>query len=139
MTLRQSLAGIAVSFWLAALLPAADPLPQPARIQRPLVEVRAGPSEKFPITATLQMNDVVYVRPTVPNVGWLEIVPPTGSFSWIPDRMVKQIPNASHVLFVLGDGDDNVPLRVGGSGFSFPLDKEANVKVKRGTQLFCPR
>src|SRR5262245_26117050 len=133
MTLRQFLAGLAGLLWIMPPLFGADATTQSARIQRARVEVRAGPSEKFPITTTLQLGDVVYLRATSPNNGWLEIVPPTGSISWIPDRVVQPVGNPAQTLAVV---PDEVPLRVGGSGFSFPLDVEANVKVKNGAILY---
>src|SRR5438105_10402631 len=105
MTLRQFLAGLAGLLWLAVPSFAAGP----ERIARPQVEVRAGPSEKFPITATLQLGDPVHVRGPAANPGWMEIVPPAGSYSWISHLMIQQVAGAPQTVFVVGD---DVPLRI---------------------------
>src|SRR5260370_34399406 len=127
---RRFLTGWAVMLCCVMSLPAADN-PQQARIARAEAEVRAGPSEKFPITATLHANDLVAVRRPASDGKWLEIVPPAGSFSWIADRLVTSSDRAG-VLSALGD---ELPLRVGSPGFSYPLEVAEKEKVKRGAIL----
>ena len=53
-------------------------------VLQPAVEIRSGPSEKFYPTSKMLRNDrVTVLRESKEAPGWLEIKPPTGSFSWI--------------------------------------------------------
>ena len=85
------------SFMLAAVsglvlaAPAAAQYPAEAVILND-VEVRSGPSKNFYPTSKLHRNDKVLVfRESKEAPGWLEIKPPTGSFSWINGKFVKQV------------------------------------------------
>lgn len=61
-----------------------------AAIMQKDVEVRSGPSTTFFPTSKLNQNDKVLVlRESKEAPGWLEIVPPAGSFSWINAKHVK--------------------------------------------------
>ncbi len=54
------------------------------------VEVRSGPSKTFYPTSKLNQNDKVLVlREAKEAPGWLEIMPPPGSFSWVNSKFVK--------------------------------------------------
>lgn len=56
------------------------------------VEVRSGPSKNFYPTSRLVQNDKVLVlRESKESPGWLEIKPPSGSFSWVNAKFVKQV------------------------------------------------
>jgi uncharacterized protein YgiM (DUF1202 family) len=80
---------------LAAALPAfgqAPTYPADAVILLNEVEVRSGPSKTFFPTSKLNRNDKVYVlRESKEAPGWLEIRPPTGSFSWINAKNARQV------------------------------------------------
>jgi hypothetical protein len=70
--------------------------PGPATIVLQEVEVRSGPSKTFFPTSKLYRNDqVLVVRESKEAPGWYEIKPPTGSFSWINSKYVKQL-DAKH-------------------------------------------
>src|SRR5579862_8570310 len=61
-----------------------------ATIMQKEVEVRSGPSTTFFPTSKLNLNDKVLVlRESKEAQGWLEIVPPAGSFSWINAKYVQ--------------------------------------------------
>ncbi len=77
---------------LAACGPAlAQNYPAEAVILQPEVEVRSGPSKQFFATSKLKQNDKVLVlRESKEAPGWLEIVPPTGAFSWGNAKNVKK-------------------------------------------------
>jgi hypothetical protein len=53
------------------------------------IYVRSGPGSKYYPTARLKAGDRVTVRRHDPG-GWYMIVPPTGSFSWVPARYVRR-------------------------------------------------
>ena len=82
---------------LAALAAGAAPAPAQsypaqATIIVPRAEARSGPSEKFYTTAELRQGEVVsVVRPCKDQPGWLAIMPPPGSFSWVKAKAVKQL------------------------------------------------
>jgi len=105
------------------------------RITVPEVEVRSGPSAQFPATGKLQQGVTVQVSGTS-NGDWLEIVPPSGSFSWIEDKVVESQDdknNGKRTLIVKG-GD--VPIRTGRAGSQAPLDV-SRYKVPAGTQVYA--
>src|ERR1700720_889755 len=61
-----------------------------ATILQKEVEVRSGPSTTCFATSKLNQNDKVLVlRESKEAEGWLEIVPPAGSFSWIKAKYVQ--------------------------------------------------
>ena len=70
----------------------AQSYPAKAVILQKDVEVRSGPSKNFFPTSKLNQNEEVLVlRESKEAPGWLEIKPPTGSFSWISGKYVKQV------------------------------------------------
>jgi uncharacterized protein YgiM (DUF1202 family) len=70
----------------------AQTYPAEAVILLPDVEVRSGPSKQFYATSKLKQNDKVLVlRESKEAPGWLEIMPPQGSFSWVNAKSVRQI------------------------------------------------
>jgi hypothetical protein len=94
MQTARMLGGVAIVL-VSACAVRADPTP--AKIMLPEVLVRSGPSPEFYETSKLRKGDAVSVLHEE-NTGWLAIAPPSGSFSWIDTRLVKQIgPNAAVV------------------------------------------
>src|SRR5712692_5655359 len=59
-------------------------------ITLPEVMVRSGPSPEFYATSKLHKGDTVRVLHEE-DTGWLAIVPPSRSFSWIDTRLVERI------------------------------------------------
>jgi hypothetical protein len=99
------------------------------------VDVRSGAAEQFPATGKLQQNDRVEIRREVNSGTFLEIVPPSGSFSWVRDKDVQagDMENGRAVLIV------SVPettLRAGAVGNGQPLIANSAI-VKRGGKLFA--
>ncbi len=91
MQLRRSLlASVAL---LALGLPCqAQSYPAKAPIVLADVEVRSGPTKNFYPTSKLYRNqEVIILSESKEAPGWLEIVPPAGSFSWINSKYVKQL------------------------------------------------
>lgn len=94
-----------------------------ATIMQKDVEVRSGPSTQFFPTSKLNQNDKILVlRESKEAPGWLEIVPPPGSFSWI---------NAKHVKFAkpgdrLGAVDPDPPQAVSVLPGSVLVDQPPN-------------
>jgi uncharacterized protein YgiM (DUF1202 family) len=92
------------------------------------VEVRSGPSKNFFPTSKVYLNEKVTVlRETQ---GWLEIKPPTGSFSWISGKNVKQV-DAQHA-FVDCDPARPVSIYAGSRLVNQAPDRES-VKLTMGT------
>lgn len=56
------------------------------------VYIRSGKGEKYYPTLRLSKGDRVRVKRHDPG-GWVVIVPPKGSFSWVPKRYVKDVRN----------------------------------------------
>jgi hypothetical protein len=114
-------------------------LPQPQGSQYPArmsivapngVEVRSGPSlEYLPTSGLKHLDSVIVLRESQKQPGWLEIVPPAGSFSWIDGRHVMQF-GREGIVSVEGGGEAGV---LAGSSL---VNKEPNVenaKVSSGT------
>jgi hypothetical protein len=128
MNSRTTLGGLVIMF--SAGLAMAQSVPEAARITLPEVEVRAGASPQFPVTGKVRMGDTVQIKGRVG--GFLEIVPPAGSLSWIPDRLVKQMAEANALELVV----DEAPVRYGSGALHGPLEIDSrNAKVKRGARL----
>ena len=120
--------------WLLALgLPApADPVPAEAVVIAP-VEVRSGPSEKFYSTSRLNAGErvkvadekvVPWLADKAPPAGWLAILPPPGSFSWVNQRFLTIHGQTAMV-------HEEAPVRVGSSLYNGPPEVE-QVKLQRG-------
>jgi uncharacterized protein YraI len=90
------------------------------------VEVRSGPSPTFYPTGKLRRGETV--RVVREEEGWLAIVPPEGSFSWVRASLVDQKEQTATVKAF------EVPLRVGSRIVDRQPDVE-RVKAKQGTQL----
>jgi len=117
---------------LAACAPAlAQSYPAEAVILQPEVEVRSGPSKQFMATSKLKQNDKVLVlRESKEQPGWLEIMPPAGSFSWVNAKDVRQV-DASQA-FVTGDPNHPVSILPGSRLVDKAPDRES-MKLTQGT------
>jgi hypothetical protein len=96
------------------------------------VEIRSGPGSDFPITGRLLRGQEVTVESDAN--GWLAIVPPPGSKSYINDRFLQfpvLPPGAPPIAIVLGD---QVPVRPADDKGMTPLPVE-RVRLPRGTQV----
>ncbi|MFL5340298.1 MAG: hypothetical protein ACJ8F7_09110 [Gemmataceae bacterium] len=117
---------------LLAAAVSAQQSPQSVPITADEVEVRAGGSPLFPATGKLRRGDTVYVRAS--KDGWLEIVPPAGSLSWV---------NAESVDLLVGTrtlavkADPAAQVRVGNAQVPAPLLVDAHVALEKGAQVFA--
>jgi uncharacterized protein YraI len=125
MRTTQMLGGMAVvllSTWSAR----AEPMP--SRITQAEVTVRSGPSPEFYATGRLHRGDTVRIVREEAN-GWLAIVPPPGSFSWIHTNLVEQI-GANAVVVSAADAQ-----LWAGSRLINAKPTVWRTKVTKGTQL----
>ncbi len=88
MTRTARMLGGLVIVLVSASTARADPTTD--TIKLPEVIVRSGPSPEFHATGKLRKGEPVRVLGEK-LTGWLEIVPPPGSFSWIDTRLVERI------------------------------------------------
>jgi len=90
----------------------AEPAPYQATIKVPEAEVRSGHGldPKLYATNRLRFGDKVEVVKDLGD-GWLEIMPPRRSFSWINARMVE--PVSANVYLVKGEPGERVPVLYG--------------------------
>src|SRR5262245_46570630 len=102
---------LALILGLAAASAKAEPPAQPhyELIKWPEVEVRSGPTGKNPVTMILRRNARVYVKKPVNLEGFVEILPPPGSISWIPHAVVTKLgqpENGKQAFSVTGNATD---------------------------------
>jgi len=109
--------------------------PTPAFISVKEVEIRSGASDKFPATGKLLQNDRVLIKREANSGQSLEIVPPSGSFSWVREKHVQSGPpeNGRETLVTTVDETE---LRAGADGKTEPLP-HVTIKVKKGTKLIA--
>jgi hypothetical protein len=97
--------GLAV--WLASsgLVSAIDTVKYTGVVAHDNAEVRAGPTPELYLTNKLRQGVSVQVIDEVQG-GWLKIVPPPGSFSWVDSRYAQQVaPNVpNNWMIKIGDG-----------------------------------
>ncbi len=111
----------------------AQTYPAEAVILQNEVEVRSGPSKNFYPTTKLFRNDKVLVlRESKEAPGWVEIKPPTGSFSWISGKYVKQVD--SRYAYVDCDPAKPVPILPGSTLVNQEPNRES-MKLTAGTVL----
>jgi hypothetical protein len=103
----------------------ADPERYSTVVRVPEVEVRSGPSLQFYATSRLRMGDEV--RVVKEEDGWLAIVPPSDSFSWVKDLFVKELDPVAHTAEVL----ELAEVRVG-SALQPERRDVTKVKLKKG-------
>ncbi|HLW64122.1 MAG TPA: SH3 domain-containing protein [Gemmataceae bacterium] len=88
--------------------------PKAERILVPDVDVRSGPSPQFPAVGKLKQGDIVEVKGDAANSpGWLEIVPPPGTISWISDDAVEAAPPNPNGKRIFKVKKDKTPIRTG--------------------------
>lgn len=121
----------AIAGLFAACAPVlAQNYPAEAVILQREVEVRSGPSKQFMVTSKLKQNDKVLVlRESKEAPGWLEIMPPPGSFSWVNAKSVRQVDSQA---FVNGDPSNPVSILAGSRIEDKPPDRES-MKLTQGT------
>src|SRR5262245_46804528 len=121
----------AVAGLLAVSAPAFAQYPAEAVILLKDVEVRSGPSKQFYATSQLKQNDKVLVlRESKEAPGWLEIMPPQGSFSWINAKNVKQMDNSQ----AFGNCDPTLPVQIlPGSRLVDQAPNRESMKLTQGT------
>jgi hypothetical protein len=112
----------------------ADGILYTARVNAPGTDVRSGPSSdpKLYPTDKLAAGEIVEVVRDRGD-GWLEIKPPSRSFSWINARFLKQL--GPNVWAVVADESSPVPVYYGSALLNQPPSVEST-KVKRGSQVF---
>lgn len=114
-----------------------SPYPATATIMLSQVDVSSGPGQQYYATSRLRSGDrVIVLGESKKAPGWMEILPPTGSFSWISAQYVKVIPGVDKIGIVdAGDAKGSVPVMPG----STVVNKEPNVEIARvanGAQIF---
>jgi len=95
-----------------------------------IVDVRSGPTTKYPTTSTLRRGEEVTVHRD--QSGWLAITPPGNSVSWINHRYLSEFgpgKNGRSNAVVLGN---NVESRIGTDRQSAPLNVK-QVDLPSGT------
>lgn len=120
----------------SAPAPASSPYPAALTILAPQADVYSGPStQAYYPTSRLRYGDRVVVLGESKQPGWVAILPPPGSFSWIDAKYVKLVQGVDKIGIVdAGDPKATVPIMPG----SMVVNKEPNVEVGRvatGTQV----
>jgi hypothetical protein len=125
-----TLGGLLLALVLHADAAPPDPL-YTATVKGPEALVRSGPSddEKMYPTGRLHQGDKVEVVKERDD-GWLEIKPPSGSFSWINTRFLER--RNQWIWIVHTDDDAPVPVLVG-SALIEAKPTVSNTKVRRGS------
>lgn len=114
-----------------------NPYPTTAAILVSQTDVSSGPGQQYFATSRLRYGErVVVLGESKKGPGWMEILPPPGSFSWIDARYVKVVPGMEKIGIVdTGDPKVTAPILPG----SALGNKEPSVEIARaqnGTQLF---
>ena len=118
--------------------------PTPSAVIQPTImtvtaqqaDVFSGPAANYYVTSRLRSGErIVVLGESTRQPGWLEIMPPVGSFSWIDARYVKTVPGIDKIGIVdTGDPKGIVAVRPGSS----VVGTEPNVEIAqvvRGTQV----
>jgi hypothetical protein len=108
-------------------------VPVQATVQLAEAEVRSGYGNdpKHYVTNRLPRGTTVEVTQVLDD-GWLAIVPPRGSFSWVNVRFLQRINNTTWI--VAPTDDRPVPVLVG-SGFKDNKPTAIGDQLKKGTQV----
>src|SRR6266851_7569350 len=111
----------------------ADGMPDRATIKVQEAEVRSGhgTGPNFYATNKLRYGETVEVTKTLDD-GWLEIMPPRQSFSWINARMLEQV--GTNVWMVKGDKGQPVEVFYGSSVHEAKPDVRST-SVPAGSQV----
>jgi hypothetical protein len=121
---------------LAAPAPSAVIQPTTMTITAPQADIYSGPAANYYVTSHLRTGErIVVLGESKRQPGWLEILPPVGSFSWIDAKYVKTVPGVDKIGIVdTNDPKGSVPIRPGSS----VVGTEPNVEIARvaqGTQV----
>jgi SH3-like domain-containing protein len=108
----------------------AQVFPQEVSVVSSTVEVRSGPSTKFYATSELHQGDrVTVVRVSKDDPAWLEIKPPSGSFSWVNAKSIRAVTSGNGTVAILDtDAGDTIQALVG----SATVKDKPNVNTKAG-------
>jgi hypothetical protein len=110
----------------------ADPEPEPQRyttvVRDAEVLVHCGPSLQLYATNRLRQNEEV--RVVKQEEGWLAIVPPADSFSWIMDRFISKIDPVYHTAIV----KETAEVRIG-STLNPEKHDVTKIKLPAGEQI----
>ena len=130
MWLQRTLFTLIIS--LLSVLPiVAQTYPAKAPVVLAEVEVRSGPTKNFYPTSKLYRNqEVIVLSESKEAPGWLEIVPPAGSFSWINSKYVKQIDG--RLGYVEADAGRPIPILPGSTLVNQQPQRES-MKLTAGT------
>jgi hypothetical protein len=133
MNMRSSLAIAILVAFLGSTVPVrAQTYPMKLTIVGSKVEVRSGPTDKYYVTGNLYQGESVSVMRPAKEPGWLEIEPPTGSFTWINAKYVKQI-DAYKGVVVDDDSKFVAPALIGSAEFKGKPTVEAKPGFLAGT------
>jgi hypothetical protein len=115
---------------------AADDALYTAAVARPEIEVRSMPGDgpQAAVTNRLRQGGHVNVVKDMGN-GWLAILPPDSSFSWVNTRFIERISTNLPLWVVSGHGDERAPIQFGSDlrpGERLPV---ISARVACGTQL----
>ena len=112
--------------------PSANISPTTMTITAPQADVYSGPAANYYVTSHLRTGErIVVLGESKRQPGWLEILPPVGSFSWIDARYVKTVPGIDKIGIIdTGDPKGTVPIRPGSS----VVGTEPNVEIARALQ-----
>lgn len=107
-----------------------------ASVAQPEVDVwaRPGKSQEVYPTNRLRRGDKVKVVQELKD-GWLAILPPPESFSWINTRFVKRIVPEERMWVVITHPDVDVPVLMGSELTKGKKPTIIGARVKRGAQL----
>src|SRR6266478_1661784 len=104
----------------------ADPEPYNTVIRVPEVQVRSGPSPQYYATSLLRIGEEV--RVIKEEDGWLFIVPPSDSFSWVKDLFIGPIDSKTGAATTL----ETAEVRVGSALHPEKRDV-TKMKLSRGS------
>jgi len=115
---------------------AAEPPPDVRTVVQDGALVRCKPGDGPQVYATnrLRKGVTVHVLRDLPD-GWLEIVPPQGSFSWINRRFVEQVNPSQPTLWAITHPDGRVPVLVGSELIKDHRPTVEGTRLQRGTQV----
>ena len=99
-------------------------------VNKPDVFIRSGPGTNFYSCGKFSQGDVVQVLDQ--EKGWLKIVPPPGSFSWIAMKYVAMNMNDPSLAVVTGD---NVSIYAGSNLIEPMHSTSKQTPLKRGTRV----
>ena len=111
----------------SSLHAAEHPLPYDAIVQQDDVYARSGPGRAYYPTSRLKAGDTVRVVRHDPG-GWYVIVPPPGSFSWVPARFVEKTGAQQGSIT-----QNNVPAWVG--SFESDIREVEQRRLKKGDEV----